>query len=112
MPAKNVDVFSVRDLRLRSTELVRDAEAGRVSIITKHGRPAALTVPFRGRLLELGVDKDLALILFEQKLLTMEKAATLTDLPLDEFMDLLAQTGSVAVDYPPDELDDELQVQI
>ena len=56
MPAKNVDVFSVRDLRLRSTELVRDAEAGRVSIITKHGRPSALTVPFRGRLLELGVD--------------------------------------------------------
>ena len=112
MPAKNVDAFSVRDLRLRSTELVRDAEAGRVSIITKHGRPSALTVPFRGWLLELGVDKDLALILFEQKLLTMEKAATLADLPLDEFMDLLAQTGSVAVDYPPDELDDELQVQI
>ena len=56
--------------------------------------------------------RNLALILFEQKLLTMEKAATLADLPLDEFMDLLAQTGSVAVDYPPDELDDELQVQI
>ena len=62
MPAKNLDVFSVRDLRLRSSELVRDAEAGRVSIITKRGRPSALTVPFGRRLLELGVDKDLALI--------------------------------------------------
>ena len=112
MPAKHIDVFSVRDLRLRSSELVRDAEAGRVSIITKRGRPSALTVPFGRRLLELGVDKDLALTLFEHKLLTMEKAAKLADLPLDEFMDLLAQAGSVAVDYPPAELDDELQVPI
>ena len=39
------------------------------------------------------------------------QAGFYTDLPLDEFMDLLAQTGSVAVDYPLDELDDELQVQ-
>ena len=66
-------------MRLRSSELVRDAEAGRVSIITKRGRPSALTVPFGRRLLELGVDKDLALTLFEHKLLTMEKAAKLAD---------------------------------
>ena len=32
---QSIEVFSVRDLRLRSSELVRDAEAGQVSIITK-----------------------------------------------------------------------------
>ena len=36
-------------------------------------------MPFGRRLLELGVDKDLALTLFEHKLLTMEKAAKLAD---------------------------------
>ena len=29
---QSIEVFSVRDLRLRSSELVRDAEAGQVSI--------------------------------------------------------------------------------
>lgn len=112
MPKHDVDVYSVRDLRLRSSELVRDAEAGKVSIITKRGKPAALTLPFGRRLLELGLDKDVALVLFENKLLTMERAAKLAGLTLDGFMDLLAQTSTVAVDYPAEELDDEVKVVI
>ncbi len=35
-----IDVFSVRDLRNRSGDLLKDAEAGQISLITKHGRPA------------------------------------------------------------------------
>jgi predicted HTH domain antitoxin len=46
------------------------------------------------------------------KLLTMERAAKLADLTIDAFMDLLAQTGANAVDYPPEELDQELRVKI
>ena len=109
MPKKDLSVFSVRDLRLRSSDLVRDAEAGGVSVITKRGRPAALTLPFSRQLLELGLDKDVALVLFEQKLLTMQKAARLADMTLDRFMDLLEQTSTVAVDYAPTELDDEVE---
>ena len=112
MPKHDVDVFSVRYLRLRSSELVRAAEAGKVSIITKRGRPAALTLPFDHRLLELGLDMNMALVLFEKKLLTMEKAAKLAGMTLDGFMDLLAQSSTVAVDYPAEELDDELKVHI
>ena len=108
MAKKDLNVFSVRDLRLRSSDLVREAEAGRVSVITKRGRPAALTLPFSRQLLELGLDKDVALILFEKKLLTMQKAARLADMTLDRFMDLLEQTSTVAVDYAPAELDDEV----
>jgi len=107
-----MDVFSVRDLRLRSSELVRGAESGKISVITKHGRPSALTLPFDRRLLELGIDKDLALALFERRLLSMQKAAKLAQMTLDAFMDLLAQAGTVAVDYPPDELDDEMKVPL
>ena len=51
-----VDVFSVRDLRQRSGDLLKNAENGQVAVITKHGRPAILAVPFDARLLDLGVD--------------------------------------------------------
>ena len=47
--------------------LVRGAEAGQVSIITKRGKPAVLALPFGSRLLDVGLDKDLALALFERR---------------------------------------------
>ncbi len=109
---QSIEVFSVRDLRLRSSELVRDAEAGQVSIITKRGKPAVLALPFGSRLLNLGVDKDLALALFERRLVTLAKAAKLAGVTQDAFMDLVANAGLVAVDYAPDELTDELRVEI
>ena len=71
---RDIAVFSVRDLRLSSSELVREAEAGQVSIITKQGKPAVLALPFGSRLLDMGLDKDLALALFERRLITMAKA--------------------------------------
>ena len=49
-----LDVFSARDLRQRSGELLREAEEGRLSLITKHGRPAILALPFDERLLQHG----------------------------------------------------------
>ncbi len=92
--------------------MVRDAEEGRVSVITKHGRPAALTVPFDRRLLELGVGTDLALALFENGLISMKKAARLAELTLDRFMDVLAEANVPAVDYPPEELAAEMEVEL
>ena len=109
---QSIEVFSVRDLRLRSSELVREAEAGQVSIITKRGKPAVLALPFGSRLLDLGLDKDLALALFERRLVSMAKAAKLAGLTQDGFMDLMADAGLVAVDYPPEELADEMRVKI
>ena len=112
MHTQDIQVFSVRDLRINSSELVRDAEAGKLSVITKRGKPTALTLPFDRRLIELGFGKDLALFLFEKRLITMAKAAKIADITLDAFMDMLAQTGTVAVDYPSDELDDEMEVSL
>lgn len=41
-----IDVFTVRDLRQRSGELLQHAESGTLAVITKHGRPALLAIPF------------------------------------------------------------------
>ena len=103
-----VDVFSVRDLRLRSGELLRDAENGHVALITKHGRPAILAVPFDARLLDLGVHRALALHLFENRHLSLAQAAKLAAVAVEEFVELLGKTGVPAFDYPPEELDDEI----
>ncbi len=100
--------FSVRDLRQRSAELLRNAENGRIAVVTKHGRPTILAVPFDARLLDVGVHRALALRLFEQGHLTLAQAAKVADVHVEDFMDLLEQSGVAAVSYPPSELDEEL----
>ena len=107
---ETLDVFSVRDLRTRCGDLLKDAERGQVSLITKHGRPAILAVPFDRRLLDQGVHRTLALSLFESRQLTLAQAAKVAGLSLDGFIDLIGSLGLAAVDYPAEELDDELHV--
>ncbi len=109
---ETLDVFSVRDLRTRSSDLLKDAELGQLAIITKHGRPAILAVPFDRRLLDQGVHRALALTLFEQRRLTLAQAAKVAGLSLDGFMDLLEPLGLAAVDYPSEELADELDAAL
>ncbi len=43
--------------------------------------------------------------------MTLAKAARLAGVTQDVFMDLVADAGLVAVDYPPEELADELRVE-
>lgn len=108
----NVDVFSVRDLRQRSGDLLRDAEAGTLSVITKHGRPAILAIPFDQHLLEHGVHRALALHLFKTGQFTLAQAARMAGVALEDFLDLLKTAGIDAVDYPPEQLDEELKTAL
>ena len=101
--------FSIRDLTQRPAELLRNAEEGRLAIVTNHGRPTILAVPFDNQLLDVGVHRALAVRLFEQGHLTLAQAAKLADLTVEDFMGLLGQSGVAAVTYPPSELDDELR---
>ena len=110
MQQSHLDVFSVRDLRTRTSAMIREAENGNVSIITKRGRPTALTVPFNTRLLELGIATDLALVLFENNLISLKKAARLADMPLDVFLEHVGASELPAVNYPADELAEEMKV--
>lgn len=105
-----LDVFTARDLRQRSGELFRDAEEGRLALITKHGRPALLAVPFDERLLTHGVHRAVALSLFEARLISLRQGAKLTGMSLEEFLDLLGEVGIPAVDYPADEVAEELEI--
>ena len=105
-----VDVFSARDLRNRAGGLLKDAEEGKLSVITKHGRPAAIAVPFGNELLEQGVHRRLAVQLFEQRLLGLASAAKLAGLPVELFIEVLDMLQVDVVDYPPEEVADELGV--
>ena len=105
-----MDVFSVRDLRVHSGRLMQDAEDGRIAVLTKRGRPTALSVPFSARALELGVPRDVALQLFESGALTLVKAAKLCSMTVDEFMDVLARFDIPAVNLSTEDLDREMPV--
>ena len=107
-----LDVFTVRDLRNRSGELLKDAEAGQVSLITKHGKPAIVAVPFDERLVNHGVHRAMALDLFESHQLTLAQSAKVADLSLEAFIELLGEAGIPAVDYPPEELEEEMAVTL
>ncbi len=104
-----LDVFTVQDLSQRSDELLRDAEQGRLSLITENGRPVILAVPFDERLLDHGVHRMMALHLFESGQMTMAQSARLAGQPIAEFIELLGLMGVPAVDYPPGDLARELE---
>ena len=46
-----MDTFTVRDLREHTGALIHDAQIGKLSLITKHGHPVFLAVPFSEDLL-------------------------------------------------------------
>jgi prevent-host-death family protein len=104
-----LDVFSARDLRNRSGGLLKHADEGRFSLISKHGRPAALVVPFDAQLLQLGIHRYLAVRLYAQHLVTLSQAAKLAGLPIEQFLNVLAGSGVDAVDYPAKEVAAELK---
>ena len=106
---KGMDVFTVRDLRQRTGDLLRDAENGKLAIVTKHGRPAFIAVPFDEKLAKHGVNKALGLHLFQEGQITLSRAARLVNASVEEFLDLLGEFGIPAVDYPPQDLDKELK---
>ncbi len=101
--------YTARELRNLSGEVTRRAEQGELGLITKHGKPIMLTLPFDEVVLSLGVHRSLALQLFDAGQLTLAQAAKLADMPLEKFISLLGEVGINAVDYPAEELDDELE---
>jgi prevent-host-death family protein len=100
--------FTIRDLRERTGALVRNAEEGHLSLISKHGHPLFVAVPLDEHLLESGVTIALACRLFAEKALSLGKAARLASLSPQAFIEQLGAMGISAVDYDPAELDDEL----
>ena len=100
--------FSIRDLRERTGELSREAEKGNLALITKHGRPMFVSIPFTENLLQSGVHVAMAENLFECGSLSIGKAAKLASMSIAEFSEHLSRLGINVVDYPTKELEKEL----
>ena len=103
-----MDTFTIRDLRERTGELIRDAEAGKLSIITKHGQPVFVAVPFDEALLKEGVRVALAVKLFDDEVVSLGKAAKLAGMPQGEFINHLGALKIPVVRYGKDELAQEV----
>jgi len=103
-----MDTFTIRDLRERTGELVRDAEAGQLSVITKHGQPVFVAVPFDETMLREGVKVALAVKLFDGEVVSLGKAAKLAGMSQSEFIDHLGVLKIPVVRYEQDELEREV----
>ena len=105
-----MQTFSIRDLRERSGELSREAEAGHISLITRRGQPLFMAVPMSESLLDQGARVSLAEHLFKEGILSLGKAAKTAGMPYVLFCEHLSRLGIPVVDYSPDELEEELRV--
>lgn len=103
-----METFSVRDLRERTGELVRQAEGGHLSLVAKHGHPLFVAVPLDEHLLTHGVGVALACRLFADKVVSLNKAARVAGLSVEAFIERLGAMGIPTVDYPSDEIEREL----
>jgi len=104
-----MDTFTVRDLREHTGALIHDAEVGKLSLITKHGRPVFLAIPFSDDLIELGLKPALAIHLYKEGVLTLAKAAKLSGESLEGFITALSKLGISIIHYTIKDVDEELK---
>lgn len=105
-----MDTFSIRDLRERVGELSQQLEAGHLSVISKHGQALAVTVPVDEMLLKSGAMFALSARMFQQGLVSGGIAGKLCGMTRLDFYDALGRHGIPVVNYPPQELTEELAV--
>lgn len=103
-----MQAFSIRDLRERTGELSQEAEKGNITLITKHGYPLFVSLPFTEKLLKNNIHVVLAESLYRTGSFSIGKAAKLAEMSIAEFTEYLSCLGVAVVDYPADELQDEL----
>ncbi len=101
--------FTIRDLRERPGELSREAEQGHLALVTRHGHPLFVTVPFSDELIQHGVGKALAEGLYREGAISLGRAAKLARTSIADFAAHLSQLGIPVVDYDGEELVDELR---
>lgn len=107
-PELIMETFTVRDLRERTGELIRGAEEGRLSVVTKHGTPVFIAVPFDETLLREGVATALAVRLFDEEHVSLGKAAKMAGLSVGQMTDLLAGYGIPVIRTTHEELEQSL----
>lgn len=97
-----MEAFAVRDLREHTGELVRNAETGAYSIVSKHGKPLFVAMPFTDELLKSGVNVALADKLVLQGELSVAAGAKLAKLPYARYLQHLSLLGYSMLDETGD----------
>lgn len=100
---------TIRDLRKHAEALIHNAETGELSLVTKHGRPVFVALPFSEDMCKLGVASAFAIKLYQDGALTLGKAAKLANCPLELFIEMLGSLGVPIVNYSPSEVSKELK---
>jgi len=98
-----VKTYTSREIREN-----RFIEDDSVSIITSHGKPVKITIPFDERIFHEGLEKAFALHLVENHVLTQAKAAKLAGLSLTSFLSLMAKYCISAAGQTKEEITEEL----
>lgn len=101
--------FGIRNLREKIGSYTAQAEAGAVSIITRNGAPLTVNIPFDETLVRLGVNKALAVKLYQEGALTLNRAARLAEMPTDKFIAVLGSVGISVFGYDADDIQRELE---
>jgi len=99
-----VNTYTSREIREN-----RFLEDNAVSIITSHGKPVKIAIPFDDRGLHEGVEKAIALYLVENHILTQAKAAKIAGLSLSAFLLLMAKYKISAANQSEAELLEEIK---
>jgi prevent-host-death family protein len=103
-----MEAFAVRDLREHTGELVRNAESGQYSVVSKHGKPLFVAMPFNEALLNSGVALALADKLVQTGELSVASGAKLAAMPYARYLQHLGAMGVSMLDDAPGSLDAEL----
>lgn len=98
-----VNTYTSREIREN-----RFLEDNAISIVTSHGKPVKIAIPFDNRALHDGVEKSIALHLVENHIITQAKAAKIAGMSLSEFLLLMAKYQISAADQSESELREEL----
>ena len=101
-----MQAFAVRDLREHTGELVRNAESGQYSVVSKHGKPLFVALPFDDALLSAGVNIALADSLVQSGELSVGAGAKLAGMTHSAYMQHLGSIGHSLLGAT--DLDDEL----
>ena len=101
-----MQAFAIRDLREHTGELVRNAESGQYSVVSKHGKPLFVALPFGDALLHAGVNIALADSLVQSGELSAGAGAKLAAMTYSAYLQHL---GTIGYSMLGDEdLEDEL----
>ena len=97
-----MQAFAVRDLREHTGELVRNAENGAYSVVSKHGKPLFVALPFDDALLAAGVHVALADKMVQSAELSVAAGAKLARMPYARYVQHLGAQGYSMLDETGD----------